>query len=144
MEGMRIGPPGSVALWVPCCRCGGVSQSWDRIADKAYCPNCEEAIIVGEAPPLIERMEKKRCTICACSGTVPYVTFPHNALHTVEMDLCPEHLRGLMGRRLGSHAFSQLRRQLQQLSVRVADIFLLHEAFYDTNGRALQPAGDPL
>ncbi|HYT94697.1 MAG TPA: hypothetical protein VEL76_38630 [Gemmataceae bacterium] len=143
MDGMRISPPGSIALWVPCCRCGSVAQGWDRIAEKPYCPNCEEAIIIGEAPPLIERTDKGRCTICACLGTVRYLTFPHNSLYAVDMDLCPEHLRCLLGRRLGTHAFAQLRRQLEKLGINVGDVFLLHEAFYDMNGRALQPASDP-
>jgi hypothetical protein len=54
--------------------------------------------------------------------------------------LCAEHLRALVGRRLGPHAFEQIRRQLTRLDLNVTDIFLLHEAFYDEHGRALQPA----
>jgi hypothetical protein len=56
------------------------------------------------------------------------------------MDLCPEHLRGLVGRWLGPYAFNQLRRQLSQLGLEPEDLFLLHRAFYDDKGRALQPA----
>ena len=32
----------------------------------------------------------------------------------------------------------------QQQGLNVNDIFLLHDAFYDLHGRALQPATDPL
>jgi hypothetical protein len=51
-------------------------------------------------------------------------------------------MRGLVGRRLGPHAFEQLRRQLYALELETREIFLLHEAFYDPSGRALQPAGE--
>jgi hypothetical protein len=56
------------------------------------------------------------------------------------MDVCSEHLRALVGRRLGPHAFEQMRRQLFGLGLEVTNIFLLHEAFYDEQGRAIQPA----
>jgi hypothetical protein len=144
MDGMRICPPGSVPEGAPCCRCAAESRGWDRIAGKPYCPDCQEGVVIGEAVPIIERTEKRRCTVCAFEGTVRFLTFPLNNLRAVEMDLCPEHLRGLMARRLGVHAFSQLRRQLGQFAISVNDVFLLHEAFYDVNGRALQPAADPL
>ena len=55
----------------------------------------------------------------------------------MEFDLCAEHLRGLVARRLGPHAFEQLRQQLFSLSLDVAQIFLLHEAFYDHQGKVL-------
>jgi hypothetical protein len=32
---------------------------------------------------------------------------------------------------------------LSRLGFTIQDVFLLHDAFYDDNGRALQPAGDP-
>lgn len=144
MDGMRLCPQGGVSLWAACCRCETPAQSWDRIAGKAYCPSCEEAIITGESAPLIERTDKRHCAICHTVGTVRYLTFPLNATQAVEIELCPEHLRGLLGRRLGSHAFAQLRRQLYLLNLNVADIFLLHEAFYDCQGRALQPASEPM
>jgi hypothetical protein len=41
---------------------------------------------------------------------------------------------------LGPYAFNQLRRQLATLGLGVEDLFLLHGAFYDSQGRALQPA----
>ena len=144
MDGIRICPPNSVPLGIPCCRCAGHARGWDRIADKAYCPDCQEAIIVGQADPIIERTQKHRCTVCSSEGTVRFCTFPLNALQAIEMELCPEHLRSLLGRRLGTHAFAQLRRQLAQLGLTVNDIFLLHDAFYDPHGRPLQPATEPL
>jgi hypothetical protein len=124
----------------PCCRCAEPDRRWDRIAGKAYCPNCEEALALGEADPLIERTEKNRCSICNQVGTVRYLTFPLQKDTPVELHLCPEHLRNLLGRGLASHAFHQLRRQLQTVGLKVEEIFLLHEAFYDAQGRALQPA----
>jgi hypothetical protein len=59
------------------------------------------------------------------------------------MDLCPEHLRALIGRRLSPAAFHQLRRQLFTLGLDPEAIFLMHGAFYDQGGQALQPAGGP-
>lgn len=60
----------------------------------------------------------------------------------VAIDLCAEHLRCLLGRRLSTYAFLQLRRQLQALGLRSQDLFLLHDGFYDGQGQALQPAID--
>jgi len=142
MDSIRIASPELVANEADCCRCEGAIGPWDRIVGKAYCPNCQEALALGEAAPLIERAEKRRCTICNCDGTVRYATFPLHLGQAVEMDLCPEHLRGLLGRRLGAHAFQQMRRQLAKIGVDVENVFLLHEAFYDVHGRALQPARD--
>jgi hypothetical protein len=110
------------------------------MAGKPYCPNCQEALALGEGPPLIERTEKKTCAVCSHTGTLCYLTFPLHARRALEFDLCPEHLRALLGRRLGPHAFHQLGRQLQGLGIGVEDVFLLHGAFYDCQGRALQPA----
>jgi hypothetical protein len=97
-------------------------------------------LAVGEGPPLVERTQKNRCAVCDQVGTVCFQSFPLQAASAVEMDLCPEHLRGLVGRKLGPHAFHQLRRKLLAVGVRVEDIFLLHGAFYDSQGQALQPA----
>jgi hypothetical protein len=128
---------------VACCRCSEADGKWDRIADKPYCPACQEAIVLGVAKPLTARSEKKPCAVCSHLGTVRYLTFPLHAETPVEFDLCSEHLRSLLGRRLGPHAYHQLRRQLLVLGIEPERIFLLHEAFYDSNGRALQPAAEP-
>ena len=95
---------------------------------------------MGEGDPLVARTDRKRCAVCHHLGTVRFVSFPLHSRRPVEMDLCPEHVRGLVARRLGPHAFEQLRRQLHGLGLDAAEVFLLHEAFYDEQGRALQPA----
>jgi hypothetical protein len=140
MDSVRLSPADSVFPQIPCCRCADGHRWWDRICGKTYCPNCLEALAVGEADPLVERTDRRRCAVCHHQGTVRYLTFPLNCRRPVELDLCAEHLRALVGRRLGPHAFDQLRQQLVALGLDVALIFLLHEAFYDCHGRALQPA----
>lgn len=126
-----------------CCRCGRQDGRWDRIAAKAYCPDCQESLILGLSRPLAERAEKKCCATCGRMGTVCFVTFPLQSATALEIDLCPEHLRGLLGRRLGPSAYHQMCRQLRVLGVPAEEVFLLHSAFYDGNGRALQPAAEP-
>jgi hypothetical protein len=143
MDTMRIASAGSFDLWQPCCRCGDKARGWDSIAGKPYCPDCEEAIVQGEGEPLIARTQSRPCTACHTIGSVTVQTFPLQYEQPLEMDLCPEHLRCLLGRKLPTHAFAQLRRQLSQLGLDVDDVFLLHEAFYDAKGRARQPAGEP-
>jgi hypothetical protein len=105
-----------------------------------YCPECQEALILGLAAPIIEPAQRNACAACNRSGTVQYLTFPLKSSTPIEIDLCPEHIRGLLGRRLRPYAFHQLRRRLFALGLRVGRIFLLHNAFYDNVGRALQPA----
>jgi hypothetical protein len=97
---------------------------------------------MGEAQPIIERAEKNRCAICAHIGTIRFLTYPLRSSSAVEMDLCAEHLRTLVGRCLRPWAFRQLTRQLDRLGLSSGEIFLLHDAFYDRNGHALQPAHD--
>ena len=140
MDSLRITPTDTKSTMAPCSRCGDTGGRWDQIADKVYCPNCLEMLAVGEAEPLVERTQRYPCAACHQSGTICYLTYPLQGSGPLEMDLCPEHLRALLGRRLGPHAFHQLRRQLRVLNFSVEEIFLLHGAFYDTNGRALQPA----
>lgn len=140
MDQVRLAPAESVFPKIPCCRCADGMRSWDRIAGKTYCPNCLESLAVGDAEPLVERCDRRRCAICHHLGTTRYLTFPLHSRRPVEFDLCSEHLRAMVGRRLGPHAFEQLRRQLVALELEVREIFLLHEAFYDDQGRALQPA----
>ncbi len=139
MESLRLAPAESVFPKIPCCRCGDVTRHWDRIAGKTYCPNCLEKMIRGEGEPLLERTDKRRCAVCHYAGAVRYVTFPLHFRRPVEMELCPEHLRALIARRLGPHAFAQLQRRLTSLGLKPGQIFLLHDAFYDDLGRAIQP-----
>jgi hypothetical protein len=142
MESLRIAPNQSRPKLMPCCRCSLKQRNWDQIAGKPYCPECQEALVMGLAEPLIERTEKESCAACGRVGTVCFLTFPLQATAPIEMDLCPEHLRALLGRRLGPYAFHQLRRRLHLLGLGVELIFLLHDAFYDEAGHALQPAVD--
>jgi hypothetical protein len=129
-------------ILMPCCRCGREGGRWDRIAAKAYCPHCQEALALGEAEPLVEKTRQLHCAVCDHVGAVTFLTFPLHSIEAVELDLCPEHLRGLIGRHLGPFAYHQIRRQLDALEVMVDEIFLLHEAFYDIYGRALHPLTD--
>ena len=142
MQSIRLAPNGSVFPQIPCCRCADSSRPWDRIAGKSYCPNCMEALAHGEGGPLIERTDKRRCAACHHQGTLRYLTFPLKSRRPVEMDLCAEHLRALVARRLGPHGFGLLRRQLEKLGLEVAAIFMLHDAFYDEQGRAIQPVAE--
>src|SRR5262249_36542472 len=108
MKSLRMVPNQRLPAVLPCCRCASAECSWDRIAAKAYCPECQEALVMGLADALVERTEKNHCGICSRVGTVRFLTFPLQIPTPVEMDLCPEHLRALLGRRLSTVAFDQL------------------------------------
>lgn len=129
-----------ISLAEACCRCAEPMRRWDRIAGKAYCPNCEEDLIVGVAERLREPTERRHCAICDRAGTVRFLTFPLGGRTPVELDLCSAHLRSLLGRCLGPSAFRRLRRRLQAVGLDAEHVFLLHDTFYDAEGFALQPA----
>jgi hypothetical protein len=145
MDSLRIAAREKNSHAACCCRCTLGEGPWDRVAGKAYCPRCQEALALGEGAPLIERTSRKPCAVCSRPGTICYQTLPLHSDAAVEFDVCAEHFRDLLGRRLGPHAFHQLRRRLTTLGIAVEQIFLLHDAFYDKQGRALQPAvaGNP-
>jgi hypothetical protein len=140
MAGMRKIAWNAVTPLTPCTRCRAAGCQWDRIAGKAICPDCQEELALGRGEPFIERTEKHRCTICSHLGTVRYITFPLVPTDPIEMDLCADHFRALVSRRLLPHSFLKLRRLLNTLELRTEQVFLLHEAFYDESGQALQPA----
>jgi hypothetical protein len=142
MECVRLAPAESVFPKLPCCRCADPARFWDRIGGKTYCPGCVESVVTGQGQPIAERADHRRCAICHHAVTLRYLTFPLQSRRPVELDLCGEHLRALAARRLGPHAFGQLRRQVQRLGLDVSVIFLLHDAFYDEQGRALQPVDE--
>jgi hypothetical protein len=96
-------------------------------------------LLRGDASPLILRRERRTCAACDRSGSVRFLTFPLHENEPIEIDLCPSHLRELMGRRLPPRTFRRLRRQLNLLGLAVEQIFLMHETFYDENGLALRP-----
>lgn len=139
MNGLRLAPMESSSALEACSRCSQGGQRWDRIAGHPFCPQCQESLALGESEPLVLSTIKKHCAVCDHLGSVCFHTFPLQKPTPVEMDLCAEHLRCLLGRRLGPHAYHQLRRQLDVLGVDILEIFLLHEAFYDLNGKARQP-----
>src|SRR5262249_48420340 len=93
MESMRLAPVEGVPATMPCGGCANAQRNWDRIAGKAYCPECQEAVILGVAEPLIVPAEGSTCAACNRVGTVRYLTFPLRCNAPVEMDLCPEHFR---------------------------------------------------
>jgi hypothetical protein len=97
---------------------------------------------MGEGNALIERTERKQCIICSRVGTIRFLTYPLRTKAPVEIDVCAEHLRALIGRNLRPQAYRHLCRRLAQLHLSSGEIFLLHDAFYDKTGRALQPAVD--
>jgi hypothetical protein len=142
MECVRLAPAESVFPKIPCSRCSDPARLWDRVGGKTYCPGCLEATIAGDGEPISERADRRRCAVCYHSATLRYLTFPLQSRRPVELDLCGEHLRCMLARRLGPHAFAQLRRQLRSLGLDVGVIFLLHDAFYDEQGRALQPVAE--
>jgi hypothetical protein len=142
MEGLRLLAPDGTTQLTPCHRCQAAGCPWDRISGKAICPDCQEQLILGEGAPLVERVEKRTCSICSKAGTLRYVTFPLRGPQAVEIDLCGCHVQALLGRRLDKFALKQLGRQLKAIGLKAEQLFLLHEAFYDEKGRALQPVPD--
>ncbi len=142
MEGLRLLTTESPSQMVPCHRCQATGCPWDRIGGKAICPDCQEQLILGEGSPLVERVEKRVCSICNRLGTLRYQTYPLRGSQAVEIDLCGSHVQALLGRRLDKYAVKQLSRQLQAVGLKTQQLFLLHEAFYDDKGKALQPVPD--
>jgi hypothetical protein len=140
MAGLRKATPAAAPTHLPCSRCQATGCRWDQIAGKSMCPDCQESLAQGSGEPLIERTEKKPCAICGRVGALRLVTYPLNQRAAVEIDLCADHFRSLLGRKLNARAYLSLRGQLDKLGLRTEQIFLLHEAFYDEHGKALQPA----
>jgi hypothetical protein len=124
-----------------CGRCRAAGCPWDRIGGTSVCPDCQEMLVRGEGEPLCIHAEPRCCAACRSVGTLPFVTVPLRA-RAVAIDLCPTHLRALLGRSLERAAFLELARQLHAVKLVPGRIFLLHEAFYDRQGKALQPVGD--
>jgi len=140
MEGLRVVAPEYLSPLEPCCRCRAKGCHWDRINGEPYCPDCQEAVAQGHAEPLVLRAERRACALCGHIGSVRFLTFPLGSRPPLEMDLCAAHFRGLLGRQLEPEAFTRVRRLLEAVKLSPRGIFLLHEAFYDEEGQALQPA----
>lgn len=122
----------------PCIHCEATGVPWDCLAGKVCCPDCMEAMVRGEGPAFIARLEDHRCCVCSLQGTVAFRTVSLDR-RVLAFDLCRGHLRGLLARRLDRRAFAKFRGQLAAVGVQVNRVFLLHDAFYDEKGRALQP-----
>jgi hypothetical protein len=142
MDGFRTLTTGDAAASKDCRFCHATGCPWDRIGGTPICPDCQERLVRGEGEPLRLVAEKSRCAVCGSAGSVSFVTVPLRAA-SLEVDLCPTHLRGLLRRELDRNAFRTLARQLHALGLAPGRIFLLHEAFYDRQGRALQPVREP-
>jgi hypothetical protein len=140
MESLRLAPGLSKPAFLPCSRCGNDDRDWDRIGARVFCTGCQESLILGRAAPLRLATVPRRCAACSAPGTVPFVTFPLRLRTPIEMQLCGPHMRCLLARDLPAPAFHRLRRRLAALRIDVQSVFLLHDAFYDARGRALQPA----
>jgi hypothetical protein len=140
MDGLRVVAGGCVSPLDPCCRCRAGGCQWDRINGLPYCPDCQESLIQGHGHPLTLRTDSRPCAACGRGGAVRFLTFPLGRQEPVEIDLCPAHFRALLARSLGPVTYARLRRQLGELGLPPSAIFLLHEAFYDDEGQALQPA----
>jgi hypothetical protein len=141
MSGLRSLTADDEAAPTICGRCRATGCPWDRIGGVSVCPDCQELMIRGEGEPLRLHSQPHRCAACGNSGTLPFVTVPLRA-RPVVIDLCALHLRELLGRRLEPEAFLELARQLLELQLVPGRIFLLHEAFYDRQGQALQPVAE--
>jgi hypothetical protein len=141
MDGLRTPSVEEETAAKECSRCRATGCPWDRIGGLAMCPDCQELLILGEGEPLRMASEARHCSACGAAGTVSFVTVPLRA-RSVVIDLCPGHLRALLMRGLDRAAFLELARQLQACGLAPGRVFLLHEAFYDRQGRALQPVGD--
>ena len=139
MEAVRRIRNGSGSPIEPCGRCGAVGCPWDRLAGRPMCPDCQEALALGEGPLVREHGEARACAICGRDGTLRYLSYPLHSTEPVEIDLCGGHCEALLGRRLERAAFRRLEGLLQAAGVAPKEIFLLHEAFYDRQGRPLQP-----
>ena len=114
MDGLRVVARESVSPLDPCCRCRAKGCHWDRINGQPYCPDCQEAVAQGHADPLILRTERRACALCGHIGSVRFLTFPLGSRPPVEMDLCADHFRGLLGRQLDAADFTRVRRLLDE------------------------------
>jgi hypothetical protein len=143
MKGVRVVSADPKTAQAPCSRCRAEGCPWDRIAGKPICPDCQEQLALGEGEALVERLQPGRCAACRMAGSVLYQTYPLHAPRPIEIDLCPRHFRALLSRRLDRPAFRRLVEQLAGLGLNVGQVFLLHEAFYDDQGRPLHPVPGP-
>ncbi len=139
MDALRFVPRDQVDPSEPCSRCGASGCRWDRLGERPCCPDCQERLAQGVADPFVALTHKRPCAVCGRNASLGLLTFPLGSKSAVEMDLCPNHFRALLGRSLDPRGYRALRRRLEALRLTPRNVFLLHEAFYDDLGRALQP-----
>jgi hypothetical protein len=139
MEGLRLLTGRKGWPQAPCSRCQATGLSWDQSGGKPICPDCQEVLALGEGPPLVERTESRPCVVCGHLGAISYLTLPLHTETPLEIDFCARHFRALLHRRLDCFALERLAEKLAALGMARRQIFLLHETFYDEEGRALQP-----
>ena len=142
MDDVREVAAETPAAPVPCVHCRATGSTWDRVAGLPFCPDCQERLAHGETEALRLRAAPRPCAVCRHPGSVPFRTHPLRAAAPVEFDLCAVHFRALFRRGLDHAAFHHLVRKLRRVGVTPGQVFLLHEAFYDRHGRALQPVPD--
>lgn len=123
----------------PCCRCAAAGCPWDRVAGGPLCSDCQDLLALGVGEPLVEPLKAGACACCGRPRVVRFQTDPLQASASIEIELCPEHFRDLLCRRLDLTALTELGRRLRRLGIEPRQVFLLHEAFYDETGQALQP-----
>jgi len=126
----------------PCSRCRAQGCPWDRLDGAPLCPDCQQLLLLGQGDPIRIVPVEGRCAVCRVPRVVRYQTSPLRSQRLLEIDLCPDHLEALLGRRMSPRALARLALHLEELGLSSAQIFLLHESFYDTAGRALQPVPD--
>lgn len=142
MKSLRLIRATSMNIELPCLICDAYGCPWDQIGNKPICTDCQERIMLGEIDPWQIPAEEGACLLCSSQSTIRYLTFPLCDPDPIEMDLCGRHLHALISRSLTSRAYRRLRRHVNRLGFAIEQFFLLHEAFYDEEGQALQPFFD--
>lgn len=126
----------------PCGLCGARGCPWDLLDEIPVCPDCEEALALGEAAPLALPLQAGDCAGCGAGGTVPYATYPRHCKRPLDVPLCAPCFRALLGRRLRQDAHARLSAWLALRALRTEDVFLLSGAYYDETGLMTDPLED--
>ena len=126
----------------PCHFCRNLGR-WDSIGSTLACPDCLETLAASDEDGVcvVEAASHRPCVLCGNRRTVRWQTYPRSEAWDVVLavDLCGRHVRALAARSLCRHAFLALRQWLGKHGLGSNDVFLLHDAFYDSKGTALQP-----
>ena len=115
---------------------------------------CGDVAEVKSGPGFYKARNSELRAVMRRNGDLAHHTSPNVDVAAIQLDdlamECDDSLQYLLAflmlrvcvilRRLNARAFQNLRGQLQDLGLKAEQVFLLHEAFYDRHGRALQPA----